>query len=655
MQSSIVSRLDDLAQWRAEVDRSLSSLARFLADHDLADETQTASIAALRSRLASDRMVLAFVAEFSRGKSELINAIFFADAGRRVMPATPGRTTMCPVELHHSGTSPPRLSLLPIETRVRGLSLAELRKRDEPWQHIPLDVADPDSLARSLLAVTRTQRVNIETATALGLWSDDHPEDNPPRGADGLVEVPAWRHALIDYPHPLLKRGLVVIDTPGLNAIGAEPELTLGLLPSAHAIVFVLAADTGVTKSDLAIWRDHIGHGELDRYVVLNKIDALYDPLASDDDVRRQILAQRRSVAQTLSLPVERVFALSAREGLAARVSGSAGMLERSNLGALEEALSSGLLPRQQEMLQAGTLAVVQRVREVAARRIGEKRRHQTEQMLELKGLRGKSGSKVRLMLQRVDAESADFERCVARLQAVRSVQQRLLKSALARISTQVLRSEVSAMQSALEARAFNLGGKAAFRTLCERLGAALEDAQKQADEMREMLDGSFMQLNAEYGFAFARQAAPELQRFVRELDLIDHNYSQYLGLLQAWRMASPGFMEQFRRMLLSKLRVVFESASSELELWSRTASHQVEQQLGDRRRSFKQRRDALQRIQSAAGELEQRIAEVESQDAQLAELQRHLDARVGDVLVRARRALPAAAHAEPAPADSAA
>jgi endonuclease III len=272
----------------------------------------------------------------------------------------------------------------------------------------------------------------------------------------------------------------------------------------------------------------------------------------------------------------------------------------------------------------------------VATRRIGDRRRHQAEQMLELKGLRGKSGGKVRVMLQRVDAESAEFEQCIARLQAVRSVQQRLLKAALSRISNQVLRSEVTAMQSALGARPFNLGGKAAFLTLCGRLKEALQAAQKQADEIREMLDGSFLQLNAEYGFAFAQQAQPELQRFTRELDLIDHNYSQYLGLLQAWRMSSPGFMEQFRRMLLSKLRVVFESACSELELWSRTASNQVDQQLSDRRRAFKQRRDALQRIQSAAGELEQRIAEVESQDAQLAELQRLLDLRADDVLSRA-------------------
>ena len=648
MQSSIVTRLDELAGWRGDVDRAITVLARYLIDHDLIDEPQTAALAALRERLSSDRLVLAFVAEFSRGKSELINAIFFAGAGRRVLPATPGRTTMCPVELFHTAGAPARLSLLPIETRLRGLSLSDLRKRDEPWQHVPLETDNPEALARALQAVTRTQRVSVETATALGFWSAEQPEDNPPQAADGTVEVPAWRHALINYPHPLLRRGLVVIDTPGLNAIGAEPELTLGLLPTAHATVFVLAADTGVTKSDLAIWREHLGSASLERYVVLNKIDALYDPLASAEEVQAQIQSQRDKVADTLGLSSDRVFALSAREGLAARVSGSADNLERSNLAELEDALSTGLLPRQREMLENGVVGVIERVRQVASRRIADKRRNVAEQMHELKGLRGKSGGKVRLMLQRVDAESAEFEQCIARLQAVRAVQQRQLKSALARINNQVLRSEVTAMQSALGARPFNLGGKAAFVTLCTRLKGALEGAQKQADEIREMLDASFMQLNAEYGFAFAKQAQPELQRFGRELDLIDHNYSQYLGLLQAWRMASPGFMEQFRRMLLSKLRVVFESASSELELWSRTASNQVDQQLSDRRRAFKQRREALQRIQSAAGELEQRIAEVESQDAQLLELQRLLDLRTDEVLARARATLPAAPPARP-------
>jgi hypothetical protein len=41
----------------------------------------------------------------------------------------------------------------------------------------------------------------------------------------------------------------VILDTPGLNAIGTEPELTLNLIPNAHAVLFILAAETGVTAA----------------------------------------------------------------------------------------------------------------------------------------------------------------------------------------------------------------------------------------------------------------------------------------------------------------------------------------------------------------------------------------------------------------------
>src|SRR5262252_10153929 len=127
MTSTLARRLDALADWRRALDRAVEQFSGFLADHELRDASATAQIDALRQRLASDRLVLAFVAEFSRGKSELINAIFFADAGRRVLPATPGRTTMCPVELSYDPEEPPTLSLLPIATRLEGLSLAEVR------------------------------------------------------------------------------------------------------------------------------------------------------------------------------------------------------------------------------------------------------------------------------------------------------------------------------------------------------------------------------------------------------------------------------------------------------------------------------------------------------------------------------------------------
>ncbi len=638
MQSSIAHSLDALATWRAELDRHVAQLGRSLAEQELLDGADTALLGALRERLASEKLVLAFVAEFSRGKSELINAIFFADAGRRVLPATPGRTTMCPVELRYDDGAPARLSLLPVETRLRGLSLAELRGRDEPWHHVPLDPKNAQSLVAALAAVTRTQRVEKERAIALGFWDDAQPEDNPPADDEGRVEVPAWRHAVINYPHPLLKRGLVVIDTPGLNAIGAEPELTLGLLPSAHAVVFVLAADTGVTRSDLSIWRDHLSQSSLERFVVLNKIDALVDPLISPAEVRAQIETQRRNTADTLGVPQDRVFPLSARDALAARVDLDPKRLAASRLTALEDALAAQLLPRRQELLVQSAVSVVEQLRQSAGRRLNDRRRGQSEQLLELRGLRGKSSAKTRLMIERVDAELEDFERCTAKLGALRMVQARILKSVMALLSSEALRREMLAMQSAMSSRPFNLGGRAAFDTLMTRVRAALTKAQGQSEEMRQMLEGSFRQLNTEFGFAFSLNPLPPVTPFIEELDRIEANYVRYLGLGQALRMAQAGFAEQFRRMLLSKLRVVFENAAGEIELWSKAVQGQVEMQLRERRRSFARRRESLQRVQVAAGELEQRIAEVEAQDNHLAEMMSRLNNFADEAVSSARR-----------------
>ncbi|MBC7994402.1 MAG: dynamin family protein, partial [Rhizobacter sp.] len=335
MASSFASSLDELSQWRLTLGHRLDEYSRFLGEHDVADPAAHESLDTLRRRMAGEKLIVAFVAEFSRGKSELINAIFFSDTGRRVLPATPGRTTMCPVELGFELGEEPALALLPISTRLEGLSLTELRGQPKAWTHLALDVSSPDKLSEALLEVMRTQFVSVDDAKGLGFWDDAHPEDNPPTDDDGRVEVPAWRHAIINYPHPLLKQGLVVLDTPGLNAIGAEPELTLSLLPSAHAMVFILGADTGVTKSDMAIWRDHLGSPSGASFVVLNKIDAMIDPLATAEQVRDQIEQQRQSTARTLETDPARVFPLSARQALASRIEGNARGLAESRLPAL--------------------------------------------------------------------------------------------------------------------------------------------------------------------------------------------------------------------------------------------------------------------------------------------------------------------------------
>jgi hypothetical protein len=309
---------------------------------------------------------------------------------------------------------------------------------------------------------------------------------------------------------------------------------------------------------------------------------------------------------------------------------------------ALEAALAEQLLPRQRELLARAAALALQALRQGASRRLNERRRHVTEQMLELRGLRGKSNAKVQAMLLRLDAEMGDFERCSARLSALRAVHQRQLQKALTALSSDVLRNEVEAMRQAMAATPLHLGARKAFVALCQRLRAALDSARGQADEIQQMLGGSYQQLNAEFGFAFTLTPAPQLHRFAEELELIERSYGRHLGPMQAWRLSGAAFMEAFQRMLVSKLRVVFENAAGEIELWSKAASTQLEQQLRERRRTFQHRHQALERIRGASGELEQRIAEVEQQDKRLAGLQWRLDSMIEQALA-VSQALPAA------------
>lgn len=629
MVPSFANKLDALGAWRADLESRLGELSRFLFDHDLLDQPASELLDSLTLRLASEKLVVAFVAEFSRGKSELINAIFFADTGRRILPATPGRTTMCPVELSYDADEPPMLSLLDIDSRLGSASLADLRGHPSAWKQIELNIKRPDLLAEELLQVMQTKKVSLETARDLGFWDDERPDDNPPRDEAGLVEVPAWRHAIINYPHPLLKRGLVVLDTPGLNAIGAEPELTVSLLPSAHATVFILAADTGVTKSDLAMWRDHLCGQPLARYVALNKIDTLTDPLSPSAEVEIHIARQRAMTAQTLDIPENRVFPISAKQALAGRVSGDADVLRSSRILALEDALGHQLLPQRREVLERVVLDGTGQITAQIGRRLNDRRRQLAEQLLELRGLRGKNSNMVGVMLKRVDAESTEFEQCIARVQAMRSVHTRMLKDALLTISNDVLREHTEVLQEKLRSAVLNFGVKRTFSEMCALLREHLQKAQVKGNEIHDMLGASFGKLNAEFGFGLQVPPAPDLSRFVDDLELIERNYMQYLGLTHALRLSQNRFMEQFRRMLVSKLRVVFEGASSELELWNKTASAQIDSQLRERRRNFKRRRESLERVQVASNELESRIQEVGAQEERL----RHLQARLATII----------------------
>lgn len=605
---------DQHSRWRRDFSSDLQALSDWLRDRDLLDAAVADQVENLRQRVKEDKVMVAFVAEFSRGKSELINAVFFAGYGRRIMPASAGRTTMCPTELGYDAEEPASLRLLPVETRLQARSLVDWRHQPDAWETVPLNVADADSLAASLGRVAEVRRVTPDEAAALGFWQTEGGVDKSMVGPDGLIEVPRWRHALINIAHPLLKQGLVILDTPGLNAIGAEPELTVSLLPQAHSIIFILGADTGVTQSDLRIWREHIlptVANPAGKLVVLNKIDTLWDELSTPEAVQNQIHRQCESSAGILAIPPSRVIAVSAQKGLVAKIHGDGELLDASKLPVLEKVLVHDIIGQRRQLLQQavsqGVSALVVRVGQITQSRS----RDLTEQIQELEGLRGKNGAVIRHMRLRIEQEQHDFESGSSRIQAVRSVHIKLLHDMYAAVGQPQVRQEVAQLMGRLQEPGLKLGVRRTYAHTFDRLRALLTKAAAISLEIGNMLQASFVQLNTELGFSLQAPPPPDLSQQLQELAQVEQSHVQYLGLGQTFKLANPDFCDRLGRALLSRLRIVYESAATELELWNKSAAAQLDGQLRDRRNNFARRVEAVTRIQEAAGGLNDRVAEL--------------------------------------------
>ena len=122
---SLVDQFAAYSAWRSRLAAHVGELQTWLSQNELSDAQSDLRLTQLLERLREDRLNVAFVAEFSRGKSELINAIFFADYGNRMLPSSAGRTTMCPTELMFDGNKLPSIELLPIQTRATNSSVSE--------------------------------------------------------------------------------------------------------------------------------------------------------------------------------------------------------------------------------------------------------------------------------------------------------------------------------------------------------------------------------------------------------------------------------------------------------------------------------------------------------------------------------------------------
>jgi len=601
----------DYSERRMRLATAITDYANWLDRQHGIDVERTLRLTDTADSLRRDKLVVAFVAEFSRGKTELINALFFADHGQRLLPSDAGRTTMCPTELHHNADEAPSLALLPIETRARSETLARLKHMPIEWVRIPLDPADPRQLADKLRKLADTRPMPAVQAIELGLWSGEDETMRHQLRANGTVDVPAWRYATVNYPHPLLQAGLTILDTPGLNALGAEPELTLSVIPNAHAVMYLLATDTGVTRSDLEIWQKHVHRHANYHVAVLNKIDMQWDDLKSEAEIQASIERQAEETARVLKLPRSRVFAVSAQKALAAKIRGDQALRLRSGIESLEYLLAHQVIPARRDMLHHAVAREVSTMLDESQSDLAMRIQRNSDELIQLTQLSGKNRDLVAQTRAALQQEKDAYDATAEQFRVTRKSLQGQGEHLLGNLSQDTLDGILANARAAMEGSWTTRGLISGICQLSEQMNERLQQASRLANNMLDALEQAYLRFHLQHGL-------PKMQ--VPRLDL-----TAYRNRLQALVAETEAFCRDPANLLLEKrfmirrffaglaeeARKAFDLARTDAERWLRIALDPVMTRIREHKQYLDGRLDKLKRILENMGTLHGRMGQI--------------------------------------------
>lgn len=280
-----VSSLRHYTLAKQEVAAAVRAAKQFFQARGLRGATERCQ--ALVVQLAEDRFNLAVVGQFKRGKSTLMNAVI----GRDLLPA----------------------GLLPLTSAITTLCYGSaervfLRRQGWTWeQEVPL----------AQLADFITERGN-------------------PGNEKGLIE------ARVELPLPLLRRGLHFIDTPGIGSARHEnTATTYAFLPQMDAVIFVTSVEASLSEAEERFLADIRGQVR-QLFIVVNKMDMLGG--TDREEVLTYISAR---VQQIVGAANARLFPLSARNGLVARLNHDDSSYQHSGLPQFGQALAVFLAEEQ--------------------------------------------------------------------------------------------------------------------------------------------------------------------------------------------------------------------------------------------------------------------------------------------------------------------
>ncbi len=620
MRTELENQVANYQKWRDDLRATIEAYQAWLESHGHADIRRSLRIYDLVESLRNDRVMLAFLAEFSRGKTELINAMFFSGYGKRLLPSDVGRTTMCPTEIFYDGSEDPYVRLLPIETRQGEESISALKHKPVEWVQIKLNVDSQEDMTAAMSKLADVKTVSVQEAGMLGLLDEsEFVTTTVIRRHQGKVEVPCWRHAMINFPHPLLKSGLVILDTPGVNALGTEPELTLSMIPSAHAVLFLLALDTGVTKSDLKVWQDYVRDYVSRRVAVLNKVDLAWDELKTQGDIDASVERQLQETAQTLELSPEHVIALSAQKALLARIREDAEMLEKSGIVKLERLIADEIIPAKQQILRAAVSREVGGMVESSLQSLIAQRESGVTELQEMSKLSGKNRDLAQKLVTKFEQDKAQFSRHMESFKASLATVSKQGEALLGTMDDERLAEILDKSSQAMEGSWTTAGLMRSMQGLFETFSRQAEKVLAFSAETRGFVDNVYAQFHKQYGFKKISPPELNLERHILRMHTLQQRTEEFCkNPVNVLGREKRFVIRRFHRELVDQGLNLFRDVRSDLEGWLKGALTPLSMQLREHQRLLEHRVESLRKIAGDVNALQERVRYLKKQHDQL-------------------------------------
>jgi hypothetical protein len=591
--SNLTAKIAEYSQWRKSLIAAIDDYIDWSGHVKEMNAVQELRLYDIKEQLRKDQLILAFLAEFSRGKTETINALFFSDFNQRLLPSEAGRTTMCPTEIYFNENEAPCIKLLPIGSRQTDDTLNYLKNNPEAWYKVLLDTSSADSMKEALRALVQTREVDLATANKLGFSTENDPSLQQKFAETGVIEIPAWRHALINYPHPLLKNGLVVLDTPGLNAIGTEPELTLSIIPSAQAIVFLTSIDTGITKSDMQVWTEYVQKRTAHKLVLLNKIDSLWDGLETNAEVDAVIKRQIKNTARDLGLNEKSIFAISAQKALLAKIKKDDALLQRSGINAVENALAEQIVRSKHEVLGKAIITecsnMIRASRKLAQIRISNIK----SQLDELYALQLQHQGTSKEILAKVIAERKRYETSILTFNQGTEKITKLSNRLLRHLSADYLDPVLKTARQDMGDNWTTVGLNKSIRGIARQTANLAEDTMTESKVIKQHADELYQLFHKKHGLEKNQAANLDLSKFTQRMQALEQITDDFCASPVNIMTEKHFLIRKFFLSLGSQIKENFEEAHADCNHWVNSMISELKNQV-DTHKSTLDKRAAL-------------------------------------------------------------